>query len=98
MQFGAASNNNRLPLSIEIALILWGGSLGRGLDIAAICGLLSIVELAKQVLFLAKFAHLNMCEGILFKEKLLVLCKLLAITTKLRVVGKNDLSLSFQEL
>ena len=65
-----------------------------GLDETTIGLLLGFVEFTEKVLFLAKLAHLDMCESVIFKEEILILSIFFAIATELAICCEKILGLS----
>lgn len=57
----------------------------RGLDEATVGLLLGIIKFAKQILFLAELAHLDMGESVISKEQVLILSIFFAITTEFAI-------------
>jgi hypothetical protein len=56
--------------------------------------LLGIIKFAKQILFLAELAHLDMGESVISKEQILILSIFFAIATELAICCKKNLGLS----
>ena len=56
-----------------------------GLDEATVGLLLGIIKFAKQILFLAELAHLDMGESVISKEQVLILSIFFAIATELTI-------------